>query len=169
MTMRRLPRSLPMLATKRLLLRSVKLGDIADLTAIYGDPEVMRYASDPAFTIDDEYLQTVASIERNLVEDVAIEWGMVLKSNGVMIGVVGLHNFAGDRAEVGCLLAKAYWGRGLMREALLAVLDVAPGVGLARLDAEIDAGNGRSERLFSGLGFVHIGGDGESAVWMKAL
>ena len=62
MTMRRLPRSLPVLETKRLLLRSVKLGDIADLTANYGDPEVMRYASDPAFTIDDEYLQTVASI-----------------------------------------------------------------------------------------------------------
>ena len=62
MTMRRLPRSLPVLETKHLLLRSVKLGNIADLTAIYGDPEVMRYASDPAFTIDDEYLQTVASI-----------------------------------------------------------------------------------------------------------
>ena len=169
MTMRRLPRSLPVLETKRLLLRSVKLDNIADLTAIYGDPEVMRYASDPAFTIDDEYLQTVASIERNLVEDVAIEWGVVLKSNGVMIGVVGLHNFAGGQAEIGCLLAKAYWGRGLMREALLAVLDVAPGVGLARLDADIDVGNGRSERLFSGLGFVHIGGDGESAVWMKTL
>lgn len=154
MTMRRLPCSLPVLDTKRLLLRSVKLGDIADLTAIYGDPEVMRYASDPAFTMDDEYLQTVASIGRNLVEDVAIEWGMVLKSSGVMIGVVSLHNFEADQAEIGCLLAKAYWGRGVMREALLAVLDVAPSVGLARLDAEIDVGNVRSERLFSGLGFV---------------
>lgn len=151
---RRLPSTLPLLETERLLLRTVGLGDIADLTAIYGDPAVMRYASDPAFTHKSEYLQTVASIECNLVEDVAIEWGMVLKSSGAMIGVVSLHNFAGDQAEIGCLLARVQWGQGLMREALLAVLNVAPGVRLARLEAEIDAGNMRSQRLFSGLGFV---------------
>ena len=167
MTMRRLPFTVPVLDTGRLLLRAVSLGDIADLAAIYGDPEVMRYASDPAFTNHREYLQTVASIERNLAQDVAIEWGAVLKSSGVLIGVVGLHNFDADQAELGCLLARAHWGQRLMREALLAVLDFAPGVGLTRLTAQIDAGNARSQRLFARLECAQPGGNGKPTAWVK--
>jgi len=162
--MRRLPSSLPVLETQHLLLRGVAIADMPDLHAIYGDPEVMRYASDPAFTHQREYVQTVASIERYLREDQGIEWGIVLKSSGILVGVVGLHNFEGVQAEIGCLLARAYWGQGLMREAVLAVMKFAPGIGLTRLDAEIDAGNTRSERLFAGLGFVAA-----DDVWIKYL
>lgn len=156
-SMRRLPSSLPVLETQHLLLRAVSIADVADLHAIYGDPEVMRHASDPVFTRESEYVQTVASIERYLREDQGIEWGIVLKSSAVMVGVVGLHNFESLQAEIGCLLARAYWGRGLMREAVLAVMEFAPGIGLTRLKAEIDAGNARSVGLFEGLGFVQIG------------
>lgn len=162
--MRRLPSSLPVLETQRLLLRGVGIADVSDLHAIYGDPEVMRYASDPAFTRASEYVQTVASIERYLRDDQGIEWGIVVKSSSVMVGVVGLHNFEGMQAEVGCLLARAVWGRGLMREAVLAVMEFAPGIGLTRLNAEIDAGNARSEGLFAGLGFVAA-----DDVWIKYL
>jgi len=131
--MRRLPSSPPVLATQHLLLRAVGIADVADLQAIYGDPEVMRHASDPVFTRESEYVQTVASIERYLREGQGIEWGIVLKSNGMMVGVVGLHNFEGMQAEIGCLLARAYWGRGLMREAVLAVIEFAPYIGLTQL------------------------------------
>lgn len=161
---RRLPSSLPVLETERLLLRAVDVADVPDLHAIYGDPEVMRYASDPAFRHENEYVQTVASIERYLREDQGIEWGVVLKSSEVMVGVVGLHNFAGRQADIGCLLGRAYWGRRLMREAVLAVQGLAPGVGLARLNADIEAGNVRSERLFAGLGFVAA-----DDIWIKYL
>ena len=162
--MRRLPSSLPVLETERLLLCAVGIADVPDLHTIYGDPEVMRYASDPAFMHEREYVQTVASIERYLREDQGIEWGIVLKSSAVMVGVIGLHNFEGVQAEIGCLLARAYWGQGLMREAVLAVMEFAPGIGLMRLNAEIDAGNARSERLFAGLGFVAA-----DDVWIKYL
>lgn len=163
-SMRRLPSSLPVLETERLLLRAVGIADVPDLHAIYGDADVMRYASDPAFMHESEYMQTVASIHRYLVDDQGIEWGIVLKSSAVMVGVVGLHNFAGMQAEIGCLLARARWGQGLMREALLAVMELAPGIGLTRLNAEIDAGNARSLGLFEGLGFVQIGD-----IWAKYL
>lgn len=153
-----------MLETERLLLRAVAITDVTNLQAIYGDPQVMRYASDPAFMHESAYVQTVASIHRYLLEDQGIEWGVVLKSSAVMVGVVGLHHFEGVQAEIGCLLAREYWGRGLMREAVLAMQGFAPGVGLARLHAEIDAGNVRSERLFAGLGFVQTGD-----VWIKHL
>lgn len=151
---RRLPSSVPVIETQRLLLRAVDSADIGALKAIYGDPEVMRYASSPAFTHEGEYARTVASMHRYLVNDQAIEWGMVRKSSGAVVGLIGLHNFKERQAEIGCLLARVDWGQGLMREAILAVMDFAPGVGLARLDAEIDAGNARSEQLFAGLGFV---------------
>ncbi|WP_373994533.1 GNAT family N-acetyltransferase [Duganella sp. Leaf126] len=67
-----------------------------------------------------------------------------------MIGVMGLHHFEGSQAEVGCLLARRYWGQRLMTEALSALLGFAHDIGLVRLEAEIDVGNARSERLFSG-------------------
>lgn len=76
-SMRRLPSSLPVLETERLLLRAVGIADVPDLQAIYGDPDVMRYASDPAFMHESEYMQTVASIHRYLVDDQGIEWGIV--------------------------------------------------------------------------------------------
>jgi RimJ/RimL family protein N-acetyltransferase len=57
------------------------------------------------------------------------------------------------RAEVGFVLARDAWGQGFAREAMLAVLDYAGGLGLKRLWARTHAGNGRSEALLLKLGF----------------
>ena len=54
--MRRLPSCLPVLETERLLLRAVAITDVTNLQAIYGDPQVMRYASDPAFMHESAYV-----------------------------------------------------------------------------------------------------------------
>ena len=58
------------------------------------------------------------------------------------------------QAEVGCMLARSYWGQGLMGEALTAVMGYAGELGIHTLLADIEPGNLPSQRLFRRLGFV---------------
>ena len=62
------------------------------------------------------------------------------------------------RAELGYVLGRAHWGRGLMQEALSALLDRAFGpMALRRLEAEVDTRNPASARLLQRLGFSREG------------
>jgi len=134
--------------------------DIDALFAIYGDAEVMRHASDPPFADRDTVRVMLASVSALLAEGRSLEWGVADRQTDRLIGTCGLHAFEAEpaRAEVGCLLARSHWGRGLMREALEALfVHAREGLGLAVLRADIDVGNDRSAALFRRLGFRPVG------------
>jgi RimJ/RimL family protein N-acetyltransferase len=151
--------ALPTLRTPRLDLRALTTADRADLFVIYGDAAVMAFTSDPAFP-DLSYVdQMLASVARLFAERTSLEWGVSLRAEGRIIGTCGLHSFDAEQqcAEIGCILGRAYWGLGLMREALSAVIDFGfERFGLQTLKADIDAPNVRSLALFQRLGFVPI-------------
>jgi RimJ/RimL family protein N-acetyltransferase len=152
------PTELPTLETARLLLRPMRQEDAPALFAIYGDPEVMRYAGDEPFPDEATVAVMLRSVARLLAAGESLEWAVVERALGRPVGTCGLHGFdeAADAAEVGCLLARAAWGRGLMREALPALFRYARDeLGVRLLLADIDAPNHRSIRLFESLGFVH--------------
>lgn len=149
--------SLPVFNTPRLRLRPLRRGaDDEALFAVYGDARVMRHASDPPFTRLADVTRLHDSVERLLAAGLSHEWAVALRADDRLIGTCGLHSF--DRpalqAQVGCLLARAHWGQGLMSEALRALMAHAAGtLGLRTLLADIDADNLRSQRLFAALGF----------------
>ena len=59
------------------------------------------------------------------------------------------------RADVGYWLGAAYWGRGLMREALLALIDLGfSTLEYDKLEAEVFATNERGRRLVEHAGFA---------------
>lgn len=150
----------PTLATPRLELVRCTDADADDLLRICGDAEVMRFAADPPLSSRRGALRMLASMRRLLATRESIEWGLRLRRSGHIIGTCGLHSFSPNRrvAEVGCLLARRYWGRGLMREALQAVLAFGThSLGLRLLLAEIDEDNLPSQRLFAALGFRAVG------------
>lgn len=152
------PTELPTLETERLLLRPMRQEDAPALFAIYGDPEVMRFAGDEPFPDEATVAVMLRSVARLLAAGESLEWAVVERSSGRLVGTCGLHGFdeAAEAAEVGCLLARAAWGRGLMREALPALFRYAQDeLGVRLLLADIDAPNLRSIRLFTALGFVH--------------
>lgn len=65
------------------------------------------------------------------------------------------HDVRSARAELGYVLGRAHHGRGLMHEALSALITTAFGaLGLRRLEAEVDPDNGASERVLRRLGFT---------------
>jgi [ribosomal protein S5]-alanine N-acetyltransferase len=147
----------PTLHTPRLHLRELTSADSTDLFAIYGDAVVMEYASDPAFP-DLSYVdQMLASVARLFAQRVAIEWRLCLRGEDRVIGTCGLHSFDPVQpiAEVGCILARPYWGQGLMQEALTHVIDFGfESLDLQALKADVDAPNIRSHALFQRLGFI---------------
>ena len=146
--------------TPRLVLRPPVAGDAEALFSIFSDPEVMRYWSTPPW----QRLQdAVARIERDCA---ALDDGSSLRlllepaEGGPIVGAVALLGFveASRRAEVGYILARPAWGRGLIHEALRGLLDYAfDRLSLRRLEADIDPRNVRSASVVERLGFVREG------------
>jgi RimJ/RimL family protein N-acetyltransferase len=132
--------------------------DAPALFAIYGDPDVMQYASDEPFPNMETVSVMLASVAHLLATGESLEWAVIEKVTRALVGTCGLHSFdeGVSAAEVGCMLARAAWGRGIMREALPALFNYAQEVLAVRvLRADIDAPNQRSLRLFRQLGFHH--------------
>jgi hypothetical protein len=68
------------------------------------------------------------------------------------------HDEASARAELGYVLGRAHWGKGVMQEALTALLDAAfARLDLRRIEAEADPRNAASCRVLARLGFTKEG------------
>ena len=152
--------------TERLILRRFVLDD--------AEMMYKNWASDPAVT---EYLtwqphenveQTKAIISMWLddYEKGAYQWALELKEIGEPIGSIGVVDMDEGEglAEMGYCMGKSFWGRGLMPEALKAVLDfLFDEVGVDRVTAKHDSENPKSGRVMQKAGmrfeeFVPKGG-----------
>jgi ribosomal-protein-alanine N-acetyltransferase len=148
-----------MLETKRLMLRSLEAGDLANIHAMMGDPEVMAFWDVGA--IDDPGLTRI--IFEGQLNDMALGRAIYLTM------IAGDGGFAGccdlseidlwhRRAEIGFMLLRPFWGGGYAFEAMSAVIRHAfEGLRLRRLSARVHLGNDRSVRLLHRLGFAEEG------------
>jgi len=149
--------SLPILDAGHALLRPLAVSDASALHGAYTDPEVCRYLPRPVHARLEE---TEAAIARHIAS--GSNWAIVDATRGAegdAIGEIGL--FPGRWPavlEVGILLARGAWGRGLAGAALNTV--VAYGFGpldAHRLFADVDPENAASLRLFEHAGFAREG------------
>jgi RimJ/RimL family protein N-acetyltransferase len=150
----------PNLETASLRLRELALADAEGMHAIYSDPETMKFWSiEPVSSLED----TRRLVEKDLdaaANGNAMFWGITLAGEDRAIGKCVLFNFsnANRRAEVGYVLNRRYWKRGLMLEAMGAVIDHAFNeLGLHRLEADTDPANAGSLGLLERLGFEREG------------
>jgi RimJ/RimL family protein N-acetyltransferase len=150
----------PVLETARLRLRPLADGDVPALFAIFKDPETMRYWTSPAMTDIAEAEALLRDIERHAKAETLFQWGIARRDDDLVIGTCTLFRIDRDhrRGEIGYILRRDHWGRGLANEALSALLDHAFGaLGLHRLEADIDPRNTESIRLVERLGFKKEG------------
>ncbi len=140
--------------------------DADALFAIYGDARVMRYWSRPPFARRGEAVRMLQAMSRGAKDGSWRSWVVTRAGDkaGGAIGVCSLFHFVEScrRAEIGYILARAQWGKGIMSEALAAVIAHAfgappAGLGLRRLEADADPRNAASIRLLTRLGFVREG------------
>jgi RimJ/RimL family protein N-acetyltransferase len=147
---------LPRLETPRLKLRTLTDADLPSLFSIFSDPEAMRYWSRPAMTDVAEAEALLSEIQRHAEEETLFQWGIARREDDLVIGTCTLFRIDREhrRGELGYILRRDHWGRGLAHEALTALVGHAFGaMGLHRLEADIDPRNAGSIRSVERLGF----------------
>jgi ribosomal-protein-alanine N-acetyltransferase len=130
--------NLPRLETGRLILRKLTLDDLEDVYAYSSDAEVTRFLRwGPHKTVaqTESYIREVLQEYREGRDG---PWGIEYRASGQAVGAIHLMEISARhrKAQIGFLLSRACWGRGLMAEALLRVLQYAfENVGLNRVEA----------------------------------
>lgn len=147
--------ALPTLTTERLLLRPLTMRDAADMYAYARDPAVARHVLwDAHKSIADTrgYLRYIISQYRSGAPS---SWGIVLRETNRLVGTIGFMSYSpmDSVVEVGYSLARACWNRGLMTEALGAVLHECFDVlHIHRVEAMHECDNPASGRVMAKCG-----------------
>lgn len=152
---------LPDLRTERLLLRKMRLEDAEEMFAYASDPKVTRYLLwETHRTVEDseDFLRfAVEGYERGEFGG----WGIVLSGSGAFVGTCGLdagYSPEHARAELGYVLSRSHWGRGLMPEAVREVVRFGfEELDLNRVEARCFAGNVASARVMEKAGMAYEG------------
>lgn len=153
------PDQFPELVTERLRLRELRPGDTEAIFRIFSDPEVIRYYDFEAFQSQSEAADLIARQRLRFKEQEAIRWGITQTANDVVIGTIGLHiSTFNAQGGLGYDLARPYWRRGVMSEALTIVIRFGFNtLRLNRLQALVVPGNDASAGLLRKLGFSEEG------------
>ncbi|WP_409291537.1 GNAT family N-acetyltransferase [Peribacillus sp. SCS-37] len=112
------------LETERLKLIEITEEHAMPLYEIFSLDEVTRYYGMEPFTTVDDAANLIHSFQRMFTEKRSVRWGLQLKDEGRFIGTIGLNNLQihNKRTEIGYEIHPHYWRKGLVSEALSAVL-----------------------------------------------
>jgi [ribosomal protein S5]-alanine N-acetyltransferase len=148
------------LNTPRVQLRVLQDSDAPALFALYTDPVVLRYWSHGPWADEAQALAMMARDRQGMAQGESLRLGLVPTGTSEVVGTVSLFNHmaAHRRAEIGYALRPDHHGRGLMHDALLAVVGWAfSELKVNRLEADIDPRNLASARSLERLGFQREG------------
>lgn len=146
----------PIIETKRLVLRPLRMSDAEALLPVFRDEETMRYwAHLPIATLP----EMQAIIARNLPPQNRAEGSFAITRGGALaIGCVNFYHERDATSGLGYVLDKSWWGQGLVAEAVLAALDHGfERLKLERIWLEIDPRNTGSIRVAEKCGFLREG------------
>ncbi len=109
--------------TERLLLRQFTMDDLDDLYFIYSHPDLSKYLSNEQPLRLDQTRAAINSIAECWRQHNFGVWAVVYKKHQKLIGHCGLKFLENTpEVQIGYLLLKDYWRRGLGTEAAAAVL-----------------------------------------------
>src|SRR5687768_11434247 len=146
------------LHTERLHIREFEPGDEADVHEYASDPEVCRFMEWGPNTPE----QTREFLARKLgrmkeTPRTEFELAIVLKSERKVVGSVGfrIKSERHREGDIGYVLNRRYWNRGIGTEASRAILEYGfTQLKLHRIYATCDAENARSARVMEKLGMT---------------
>lgn len=150
----------PEIRTEHLILRKLRDRDLQDVYDMRKDPLLNLFVDNTIDRSIEETQDYLEKMNRGVETGKWIIWGLELKSEARLVGTVSLWNFSKRelRGEVGYVLDRRYQGRGLMTEALQAVIAYAFGtLGLKGLLAYTDVRNLPSVALLEKCGFKKTG------------
>ncbi|HEV3090074.1 MAG TPA: GNAT family N-acetyltransferase [Candidatus Cybelea sp.] len=146
------------LTTERLRLRLMEVDDAERIFRGYSsDPEASRFMTFPTQTDVAETRAFLEGRQHEFAAGKSVLWAICSRNDDDFIGAIEIRPEEDD-AEVGFIIARPYWGRGIVAEALSAVLQFAKGVlRLERVHGRCDVENLQSARVFEKSGFACAG------------
>lgn len=152
--------ALPTLATERLILRQLAPEDMDDVFAYASNPEVSRHLTWECHRSLADTLVFLRAVDEAYERGELRDFGLVLKATGRLVGTCGFvrADRAAGLAELGYTLARPLWDRGLMTEAVRAVIDFGlEEIGLRRVEALCLPENAASARVLEKAGMTREG------------
>jgi len=150
----------PVIETKRLVLRLLEKGDLPALFAVNGDDEVFRYSPRESWKTPADGEAWFARVMAHRESGATMQFVIVLRDGGRPIGTLAVFHFEESvgSAEIGYVLGREHWGKGLMKEALDGFVEFAfAALELKRLEAELDPRNEASVKVLERVGFTNEG------------
>jgi len=149
----------PVLTTKRLVLRPMKIDDAKDLLNYYSDDEVTRFMNFNSIEKEEKAKEIIENNQERYEKSEMIPWAITLKGEERLIGTCYLSDFSmGAIGTIGYDLSKRYWNVGIMTEALKAVITFGLyQLGLHRIQSFIHPENIASIELLEKLDFKNEG------------
>ncbi len=147
----------PDLITERLQLRRPVKNDMNDLYTLRCNAAIMRYIPRPLALSPEDALVLIERMNNGIEQGSSINWAVTLKSRDQLIGVIGYVkiNEENFRAEVGYILHPDFHGKGMMSEALGAVVDYGfKEMKLHTIEAVIHPDNRASCNIIQRNGFM---------------
>ncbi|MDN3723866.1 GNAT family N-acetyltransferase [Aequorivita sp. SDUM287046] len=148
--------SFPILKTERLILRQILPTDVDRVFFLRSDKLVNTYIKRVSQT-PATALAHIKLITDNISADQGITWGITTKASNILIGSICLWNYSEDRkkTEVGYDLDPEFQGKGIMSEALAAVLNFGfQNKKFETIEAYTDYRNLPSKNLLKRHGFI---------------
>lgn len=157
----------PVLTTERLRLRALKLDDAPVMVALFSDPRMMKYLNDPPTETVEQAVILIDWLNSMFTDRSAIPWGITLHGDDTLIGTCEVYSWdrANRHVDIGYNLLPAYWGQGIVTEAVHAMLRWSfEHLDVHRVQADCTDGNIGSERVLLKCGF-RIEGIWRESTW----
>ena len=150
--------NIPKLETKRLVLRRIEDGDTLDMFEYSADLDVTQYLVWKPHATVAETRDHIAQLQKKYDNGQFYDWGMVYKEDGHLVGTCGFTSIdlGKNLGEVGYVLSKKYWGKGLMPEALECIMDFAfRHLGFDVIEGRFMDGNAKSKKVMEKVGMAY--------------
>jgi RimJ/RimL family protein N-acetyltransferase len=149
---------LPVLETKRLVLRPIALEDKEAVFEYAKNPLVGPNAGWKPHQSSNESLMFIEYCIKKREYGQPGNYAIIYKENNKMIGTIEVHSFSGYKGEIGFVLNPDYWNKGIMTEAAKMLIIYAFEVlEIKRLAYNYFLFNERSKKVCEKLEFVFEG------------
>jgi [ribosomal protein S5]-alanine N-acetyltransferase len=149
----------PIIKTERLLLRQFVENDLENVFKGLSHPDIIKYYGVSYQTLEatKEQMTFFVDLEKN---ETGIWWAVCSINNQTFFGAGGLNSLSKEhkKAEIGFWLISDFWGKGIMKEAMLLICDYGFNkLGLHRIEGIVETENNNCKKAMAKPDFQHEG------------
>lgn len=147
----------PILATERLTLRQLRITDKQEVFTLRSDSEINKYLDRQLSNTIDDARNFINKVNENVDKNASLYWAITLNDSNLFTGTCCLYGFSNEneKCEIGYELLTRFQGKGIMKEALIKVIDYAFNtIKVQKIEAFIHKENLPSIKLLEQLSFL---------------